>query len=207
MAHTRRNFGISSGLPPGRCVAFSEWQSYPALWFIEAGAVVSEIFNDETVESRAGSFCKRTFYAMRTMTCFLVLSGSLLMQSGCGKEPKGPPRDATYPITGLITVDGKPEAQVQVKCHPVGGANDLPSAAMTDADGKFSVGTYESGDGAPPGEYKLTFMWGQINLVSGRYGPPDKLNKRYSNVEQSEYSVTVKEGEQCDTGLIPLTTK
>ena len=48
-------------------------------------------------------------------------------------------------------------------------------AALTDQDRVFSVNTYESGDGAPEGDYTVTFMWGQYNLACGSYGGPDKL--------------------------------
>lgn len=128
--------------------------------------------------------------------------------AGCGDGPKGGPRITTYPIEGVVTVDGVPTEQIQVICHPV-GESKVPtgSAAYTDAEGKFSIGTYESGDGAPAGEYKLTFMWGKINLMTGRYEGPDKLNGRYSDVEKSTFEVTVKENEKVPVIAAPLTTE
>ena len=80
-------------------------------------------------------------------------------------------------------------------------------AAFTDEEGRFSIGTYEGADGAPEGEYKLTFLWGQFSLMSGQYGGPDKLKKRYLNPEKSEFQFTVKPGEPTDLGTIELTTK
>lgn len=130
--------------------------------------------------------------------CFLTLF------SGCGKDQKGPPREATYPIQGVVEIDGLPEQQVKVLCHPVQGSA-LPGSAYTDADGKFSMGTYEAGDGVKAGKYKLTFAWGQINLMSGRY-EGDKLNERYSDPEKSEFTVTVAEGKENDLGVISLTS-
>ncbi|MCP4782299.1 MAG: hypothetical protein GY903_22085 [Fuerstiella sp.] len=145
---------------------------------------------------------------MRMFTLSLALSIVLLALLGCGSKQKGPPREATYPIIGVITVDGEPVEQIRVTCHPV-GAGTLPTAssAYSTADGGFSIGTYEAGDGAPAGEYKLTFMWGAINLMSGRYDGPDKLKGRYSKVETSEFSVTVEDGKENDMCLIALTTK
>ncbi len=52
------------------------------------------------------------------------------------------------------------------------------SSAFTGPDGEFSISTYESGDGVPAGDYVLTFMWGQKEAFSGRYGGPDKLGNR-----------------------------
>jgi hypothetical protein len=132
----------------------------------------------------------------------------LTLLAGCG--PKGPdsgPRVPTFPITGTVHVDGKPADNLLVKCHPSGESPvHTTISSYTQPDGKFSVGTYESGDGAPAGQYKLTFMWGQWNL-NGRYGPPDKLNDRYSDVEKSTHEVTVQEGEPAELGTIELTTK
>ena len=137
----------------------------------------------------------------------LILIAVLSSVSGCGREQKGGPREATYPITGIVTIDGSPTEQVQVICHSVGDSKVATgSAAYTQADGSFSIGTYESGDGAPAGEYKLTFKWGQINLMSGRY-EGDKLNDRYSDPDASEFSVTVQDGKENDLGEIALTTK
>lgn len=145
---------------------------------------------------------------MRTLTLSLIFVSVLSGVSGCGRDQKGGPREATYPITGIVTVDGKPEEQVQVTCHSVGTSKVVTSSsAYTKPDGSFSIGTYEAGDGAPPGQYRLTFMWGQINLLSGRYEGPDKLNDRYSEPEDSLFSVTVENGTENNLGEIALTTK
>ena len=81
------------------------------------------------------------------------------------------------------------------------------STANTDAEGKFKVSTYESGDGIPEGTYAVTFMWGQVNLMTMSYGGPDKLNDRYSDPETSTFKVTVKRGEPANMGKLLLTTK
>lgn len=131
-----------------------------------------------------------------------------VLLSGCGSGEREYDRVATFPVKGQLTVDGKPEGQVLIKLHPVGKpATVVTSSNFTNPDGTFTIGTYEGQDGAPVGEYKLTFMWGQINLMSGRYGGPDKLQKRYTDPEKSEFSVSVKEGVESDLGTIALTTK
>ena len=78
---------------------------------------------------------------------------------------------------------------------------------MTDVEGKFAISTYQSGDGLPEGEYALTFMWGQLNLISKSYGGPDKLNGRYLNAQTSEHRVTVEAGDPIDLGRIELSTR
>lgn len=133
---------------------------------------------------------------------------SALMIAGCGPEgPQGGPRVETYPITGTVHIDGKPEQAILVTCHPVGeSAVHTTISGFTDEQGRFSIGTYESGDGAPEGEYKLTVKWGQWGL-NGRYGGPDKLKDRYSDPDSSEYSVVVSPGNEADVGILELSTE
>jgi len=134
-----------------------------------------------------------------------------LLNVGCSEEQRGGPREETSPITGIIHVDGKPVADLQVKAvpqNPQGVTETLSIASFTDPEGKFSLSTYESGDGVPAGDYKLTFMWGQRSLMSGGYGAPDKLKKKYLDPKKSEFSVTVEKGAPPrDMGIIELTTK
>jgi hypothetical protein len=133
----------------------------------------------------------------------------VLTHAGCQDEPRGGPRVITVPITGKVLVDGKPQAQVQVQAQPVSGSTPTHTtpSAFTDAEGNFAIQTYEAGDGAPAGEYKLTFRWGQISLMSGRY-EGDKLKGKYANPARSEHSVSVSESDEpINLGTIKLTTK
>jgi len=127
---------------------------------------------------------------------------------GCGEKRPDGPRVPTFPVVGQIIVDGKPPDYLSVNLEPqFEKAAVIPaSAAFTDKDGKFTVSTFETGDGAPPGKYKLTFMWGQINLLSGQYGGPDKLKGRYKKAADSKIEVTVDD-KKVDLGTIELTTK
>ena len=145
---------------------------------------------------------------VRIMPLFVAVL--VVVLSSCSEEESTFERNETYPITGQILVDGKPEQQIVVRCNPVSqaeGAHPITASAFTDAEGKFSISTYEGGDGAQAGEYKLTFVWGQINLLTGAYGGPDKLKDKYADPESSEFTVTVESGKQNDLGVIELTTK
>lgn len=125
----------------------------------------------------------------------------------CGKQQYA---KQTFPVTGEVYVDGKPADNLAVHCHDVKGMdkqNPTTSTAFTDPQGKFKISTYETGDGVPEGEYKLTFFWGQMNLFSMSYGGPDKLNKRYDDPEKSEHRVTVQNGKPTDLGRIELKSK
>jgi len=139
----------------------------------------------------------------------LCFAASLcLLLCSCAEE--GPVRKETYPVTGEVYVDGQPAADVAVTCNDVKGLDtEMPttSSGVTDQNGRFQISTYESSDGVPPGEYTLTFMWGQRNLMTMSYGGPDKLNGRYSDPKASEVRFTVESGKPADLGQIQLTTK
>ncbi len=125
--------------------------------------------------------------------------------AGCGGEPKGGPRVDTFPVSGVVLVDGTPTAGVLVACYPQGETEvKRRLVTQTDDQGAFSIGTYESSDGLPEGEYKLTFEWIEGTML----GPEtDKLKGAYSDPEKSEHPVTVKDGEENDLGEIKLSTK
>ncbi|HUG93351.1 MAG TPA: hypothetical protein VML55_21100 [Planctomycetaceae bacterium] len=131
--------------------------------------------------------------------------------AGCG-GPGGPHRKETFPVVGQVVVDGQPPASpVKVRLHDLqgmGGEHPTVSHAMTGDDGRFEISTYESGDGAPAGDYVLTFEWGRMNLMSMQYGGPDKLGGRYADPQKSKirFSVTPDDG-AVDLGRIELTTK
>lgn len=58
------------------------------------------------------------------------------------------------PVTGVITLDGKPLEKAGVMFHPDAGG--VPAAGETDADGKFTLSTRVPGDGASIGNNVMT---------------------------------------------------
>jgi hypothetical protein len=149
---------------------------------------------------------KRSTFVAAPLVVAAVIAVPLL--SGCGEEMPNGPRVPTFPVVGQIVVDGKPPDYLAVNLEP---QFDKPgvipaSSAFTDKEGKFAISTFETGDGAPPGKYKLTFQWGQINLLNGQYGGPDKLKGRYKKAADSKHEITVTD-QKIDLGTIELTTK
>ena len=140
---------------------------------------------------------------------FLV---TMLLLSACGSESGDRKEKETFPLTGEVYVDGEPVENLEVRCHDQKGLdknNPTSSGSYTDAEGKFEISTYKSGDGVPEGEYALTFTWREMILMGGnRDGVPDKLNGRYSDPATSTVKVSVKKGQPADDlGRIDLTTK
>ena len=148
----------------------------------------------------------RLFNSSRYTAGYLGLA-LLLVSTGCDSRPG---RKQTYPISGVVYVDGSPAANLAVRAHPTAGIDQKDptvSSAFTDQDGKFTFSTFETGDGIPEGEYKLTFEWGEMNMLSMQYGGPDKLNSRYKDPETSKSVVKVGPDYPEDLGKIELTTK
>ncbi len=67
----------------------------------------------------------------------------------------------TVPVSGTLTYKGQPLEYYQVVFFPVDGVR--VAAGVTDASGKFTLGTNDGGDGSPVGSCKVA-----VNFV----GPP-----------------------------------
>jgi hypothetical protein len=145
--------------------------------------------------------------AWRACLAACIIAG---LASGCSKRDE-PFRKVVVPVTGRVTVDGKaPATPIKIECHNTGTPDmEHPTVSwcMTGDGGTFSLSTYEAGDGVPAGDYALTFLWGEMNLVTMNYGGKDKLNRKYSKPEDSVEKFTEKEGEPVDLGEIALKTK
>lgn len=140
---------------------------------------------------------------------WLVAVSIVVVFTACSRKPQQF-RKETVPVKGEVYVDGNPASNLQVTLHDVKGMDTQHptfSTAMTDDKGKFVVSTYNQGDGVPEGEYTITFMWGQLNLLSMQYGGPDKLKGRYSDPKKSQFRCKVEKGKPTDLGKIELTTK
>jgi len=83
----------------------------------------------------------------------LLLIALLAIVPACGKKTPAVPEDLT-PVEGLVTLDKKPLPGVAVTfCPEIEGS---PSASgVTDANGRFRLTTFPSGNGARPGKYKV----------------------------------------------------
>ncbi|WP_153558308.1 carboxypeptidase-like regulatory domain-containing protein [Roseimaritima sediminicola] len=87
--------------------------------------------------------------SFRSLCAASTLGLALLAQVGCG----GPGNPPTYPVIGTLTQDGKPVADATVSF--VSLDTNQSSVGRTDASGNFQLTTFESNDGAVPGEYKV----------------------------------------------------
>ncbi|HZN34203.1 MAG TPA: hypothetical protein VFB80_10305 [Pirellulaceae bacterium] len=82
---------------------------------------------------------------------------------GCGGYSQRANIERVAPVSGTLTFQGKPLEFHQVMFAPEDGRR--PAMGVTDAMGKFTLGTNKPDDGAPPGLNKVTIVW---------VGPPPK---------------------------------
>ncbi len=118
--------------------------------------------------------------------------------SSCGKPDN---RKPTFVVSGKILDGTKPLANVTVVFHPVSEDGPKPRG-KTDADGAFSLTTYDTADGAPAGEYRVTLeLW-----LAGRpdEGPSNRLPAKLAKPESSGFQTTIRTG---SNDLTPFNVK
>jgi hypothetical protein len=101
-------------------------------------------------------------------------------------------------VTGTITVDGVPLANAVVSFLPEKGQL---AVGTTDAQGKFSLSTFEENDGALPGRYRVAIA-GQAGPANrqpaGQNDPPpaakSAIPSRFTDPNTSGLMAEIKDG-------------
>jgi hypothetical protein len=84
--------------------------------------------------------------------CRAFIFGLLLaVFVGCGKA------GGTAAVSGHVTYKGKPVPTAHVSFTPVEGVSRA-AEGVTDANGRYALGTFSANDGALPGKYRVTIM-------------------------------------------------
>ncbi|MCY2971543.1 MAG: carboxypeptidase-like regulatory domain-containing protein [Planctomycetota bacterium] len=132
------------------------------------------------------------------LTLIVVMAAAL----GCGSDaPKGPEKISTTPVDGVVTLNGKPAAEVSISLHHSEGK--VAPRGISDKDGKFSIATYGKDDGAPAGKYKVTAAKNMTKEISpGVLAPPppggfkSDIPTKYESVNTTDILVEIKAGEK-----------
>lgn len=129
---------------------------------------------------------------------FLGLACATMM-FGCGGKPADPNRPATTAVSGVVTHNGSPLDGATVTFKPV-STDGKAAFGKTDAEGKFSLTTFEGGDGAIPGEYNVTVV--KMEVVESKAVSEDDPNYDPDYVEPEAKSlIPEKYGNAADSGL------
>jgi len=111
---------------------------------------------------------------------------------GCGDG-----RPQRLPVSGRVLIDGKPVEHGFVRVIP---ANDRPASGALGPDGRFTLTTFDPGDGCVAGKHPVTIIACElINPQSQRWHAP----KQYGNPNTSKLEVDIT-GE-TDAMVIDLT--
>jgi hypothetical protein len=84
-----------------------------------------------------------------------LLAAAALAAGGCGSGDR-------VTVKGTVTLDGAPLEGANVSFMPEDDKG-LPANGVTDAEGRFSLGTLKAEDGARPGSYKVTVTKVELN--------------------------------------------
>jgi hypothetical protein len=101
---------------------------------------------------------------------------AITVAAGCNAKSK------PVKVSGTVTLDGKPIADVLVTFNSTTGGR--PASARTDSAGKYELTTFNTGDGALPGEYKVTFKV-DVTPEALRKGPGDSSADAKKRAEEA----------------------
>lgn len=132
--------------------------------------------------------------AARTVVRPVALLVAFLFVAGCAQT------DRSCPVTGRVSVNGKPAAGLYlVFTFADGKGRQNPATARTEKDGSFSLRVPESG------EYAITAFWPkQIVEQGGTVEGEDAFKGRFRDPLQPASKVTITTGENA---LPPLDLK
>jgi len=137
------------------------------------------------------------------LAAFVGVVVGITVLIGCG-----PSRPETVPVTGSVTLDGKPVDNAAVAFFPEGGG--LPARGMTDGSGKFTLMTFVAGDGALPGNHRVSVTKSETLAAPAVAAPGETLETptdggaaenvkhllpiQYSSPSTSQLTTEVKRG-------------
>jgi hypothetical protein len=136
---------------------------------------------------------------MTSRTRLLVLMPLILIGTGSGCRQRVTPPN-TVPVSGMVMLNGEPAAGILVRFHPqfnIGRTKFLPSGE-SGGDGKFILSTGAGGNGAPPGNYLVTFEKPRIESDEEHSGiemEVDELTGQFSDPSQSKWKVAIQRGD------------
>ncbi len=124
-------------------------------------------------------------------SCFLLLAGV----QGCSAYQSGD-REKVVPVSGTLTYRGKPLEGYRVTFMPTDERR--PAVGVTDAEGKFKLGTNDAGDGAVVGTHKVAFVWAPPTV--GEPGQ-ETINDNPANLPKPKIKIPDKYGDPEKSGV------
>lgn len=124
---------------------------------------------------------------------FLVLVLLAMPLVGCGGGV------GTIAVTGVVTHNSKPLADADVSFVPETGS---PAYGRTDASGRFTLTTFNEGDGATPGKHTVTVIKSEEVKAATDTNPYAEyrsvLPEKYGRPQESPLTAEVEKGGSND---------
>ena len=117
-----------------------------------------------------------------------------LLGLGCGQQ--GADRPSTCPVTGTVTHNGQPVDGATVAFQLADGSRG--AIGVTDAGGKYTLTTFESGDGAVPGEYQVRIFKYKVETGSAAAAADEDNVDYVPPVEDEDEGEEDEEDEEGD---------
>jgi hypothetical protein len=110
---------------------------------------------------------KRGSKLMESKIRACMIASALAGVCGCADSTGAAPRVTVYEVKGqVLLADGRPLSGGHVYFVSKEGA--MSSEGTLGADGTFSLSTGRSGEGAPPGDYKVRIEPADTSILPGR---------------------------------------
>ena len=139
---------------------------------------------------------RRRPHPLRKRTSDLLAVLALLAAAGCGQSD----RPSTYPVHGAVTLDGNPLSFGGVRFVSDDGRL---AKAKIQSDGSYTLSTFEDGDGAIPGSYRISVQvrkmkeetadrpaWPGPSLIPEKYEDPTTSGLQFEVVPgENQYDI------------------
>ncbi len=142
---------------------------------------------------RNSSLASPAKYAFHSTPWLAAMFGVILI-TGCGDDGEFS-RLNVYPVEGKVTFKGSPADGAIVTLHPTQDSlSALRPSGKIGTDGSFKITTYEQGDGAPVGSYKVTVQLFKLPANADDVRPGRSvLPAKYASPKTSGLTVEVTE--------------
>ncbi len=118
-----------------------------------------------------------------------------MLLAGCGGGADDVPQ--TFPVTGVVKLDGQPLPEARVTFIPEGEA---ACAGITDAEGRYVLKHRSGAEGAPPGAAR-------VQISTDLEGTGDPANERVPARYNGSSELTANVAEEENTINFDLETK